>query len=135
MNSNKSVTNYYYYYYYYGVTLQNLSIDISTSAKSGIISTKHFGEKFDEQKIEKDIWHSVSFLTPTIARNNPNVTFHLNIDKISIKDISRGQDKYYYRFNSASNLRSVQKKRKLLEPTNHQRMVTSGIKEMSNCKT
>ena len=31
MNSNKSVTNYYYYYYYYyyGVTLQNLSIDVS----------------------------------------------------------------------------------------------------------
>ena len=26
MNSNKSVTN---YYYYYGVTLQNLSIDVT----------------------------------------------------------------------------------------------------------
>ena len=65
---------------------------VETSALSGTISTKHFGEKFDADKVERDIWYQIYVKMPESVEENENVTFHLQVDKMSMKDLSSGED-------------------------------------------
>ena len=60
---------------------------METSAASGIISNQHFGDKFDADKVETCLRFQINVHPPENVRNNPNVTFHFDIDKVSMKDV------------------------------------------------
>ena len=59
---------------------------ITTSALSGTISTQYFGDKFDADKVERYMAYQVI--------TNSNVTLNIEIEKLSIKDVSDGEDKF-----------------------------------------
>ena len=90
--------------------------DVYTSATSGHISTQHFGEKFDTHKVARNIAYKINIKPPPGARNSvtdqqnfftfenldedatcndnneeSNFTLHIEIEKISMKDLS-GKD-------------------------------------------
>ena len=96
-----------YYNWYHGYTEVKLPTYLSvtgynpglwynlyTYASSGTISTKHFGEKFDADKVEKHIEYDITVWPPESVNNNPNVTLHFEIEKVSIKDVSTGKDNF-----------------------------------------
>ena len=59
-----------------------------TSATSGNISTKYFGEKFDADKVEGRIYIDIRVIFPPSFIYDNNVTLMLNVDKITMKDVS-----------------------------------------------
>ena len=66
-----------------------------TAASSGAISTQHFGEEFDADKVETGLFYLVRVYPPASVQNNPNITLHFNIEKISIRNIpSWRRDEY-----------------------------------------
>ena len=90
--------------------------DVYTSATSGHISTQHFGEKFDTHKVARNIAYKINIKPPPGARNSvtdqqnfftfenldedatcndnneeSNFTLHIEIEKISMKDLA-GKD-------------------------------------------
>ena len=65
-----------------------------TAASSGSISTQYFGEQFDAEKVETDLYYQVYVYPPASVRNNPNVTLHIDIEKVSLEDLSSGEDKF-----------------------------------------
>ena len=69
--------------------------DVFTAASSGSISTKYFGEEFDADKVETDLYYIVNIYPPASVRNNPNVTLHLDVEKVFMKDLSSGRDTLY----------------------------------------
>ena len=70
--------------------------DVYTTATSGTVSTQYFGEEFDADKVETGpLSYRVNVNTPASVRNNPNVTLHLNIERVSLKDLSSGHDTLY----------------------------------------
>ena len=103
-NVKKSVDNDRYFNWYHGYTAikvptkdsnGHVSYDMRTAATFGSISTQYFGEQFDAAKVETDIWYTVGVSPPASVRNNPNVTLHIDIEKVSLEDLSSGQDKLY----------------------------------------
>ena len=66
-----------------------------TSAESGTISTKHFGEQFDAEKVQTRLSYTITINSPKSVRNSSNVTLHFMIEKISLKDLSTGKDSFY----------------------------------------
>ena len=81
----------------------SLKYPIRTRAPSGVISTKYFGEKFDLEKIGKDILNTVVFHYHEEMRNE-NFTNYVNIedniimrmDKIIVNNDEYGFRKNYY---------------------------------------
>ena len=69
-----------------------LAYEIFTSATSGNISTKHFDEDFDEEKIERDLYVRVFVLPPPSVKGNVNATLILEIKKISLQDEENPQN-------------------------------------------
>ena len=67
--------------------------DVYTSASSGSVFTQHFGEQFDADKVERKIINEVKISPPKSVRNNPNVTLHLDVEIVSLRDLSEGRDK------------------------------------------
>ena len=67
---------------------------LHTSATSGNISTKYFGEKFDTNKVEGNIDARIYVHVPPSVRGN--VQLMLNIEKITMKDISDDGKVYLY---------------------------------------
>ena len=94
-----------YYNWYNGISevkLPNLSNDnddnqmiyfVETLATSGTIFTKHFGEKFNPKNVQKNILLWWKVYIPDAARNNKNVTLHFDLEKITMKGLSTGEDK------------------------------------------
>ena len=69
---------------------------VFTNAPSGTISTQHFGNKFDAEKVEPFCYYVFNVYPPDNGiRGNPNVTLHFEIEKISMKDFSSGNEKLY----------------------------------------
>ena len=90
-----------YYNWYHGYTeiklpyydfYDKLSYDLNTAASSGSINTQHFGEDFDADKVEKHLIYEVYVYPPASVGNNTNVTLHIDVEMVSIKDMSSGQD-------------------------------------------
>ena len=81
---------------------------VDTAASSGTISTRYFGDKFDEDKVERNIQYSVHVNPPDYVKNNPNVTLHFEIEKLSLKDLSteHGKDKFRLREDLAKDVQS-----------------------------
>ena len=100
-NLSKLEDNDRYYNWYHGYTEIRLPYitsffgvyyEVSTAAISGTISTQYFGEKFDADKVETDIYYNVRVYPPASVRNNTNVTLHLDFERVLMKDLSTGQD-------------------------------------------
>ena len=66
-----------------------LYYSVNTAATSGTISTKFFGEHFNAEKVPPNLYYSIIVHAP---RNISNVTMHFEIEKISMKDLSTGED-------------------------------------------
>ena len=59
-----------------------------TYASSGTISTQFFGDMFDADKVETNLHSFVNVYPPESVQNNRNVTLHIDIEKLALKDIS-----------------------------------------------
>ena len=101
-NMRKLVENDRYYNWYYGYTgidlpyfyiwCECLLNEVATAATSGSIITQYFGEEFDEDKVETYIRYHIKVYPPASVRSNPNLTLHLDIEKVSMKDLAGGDD-------------------------------------------
>ena len=100
-NVTMLVDNDRYYNWYHGyntIELQYghpsdgnyLYYSVNTAATSGTISTKHFDEQFNAEKVLPRLAYSIIVHAP---RNISNVTtLHFEIEKISMTDLSTGED-------------------------------------------
>ena len=69
--------------------------DIETYATSGSIFTRYFDHKFDPEKVEKYLRSKVKIKTHDSVGFNPNLTLHLEIEKIMMIDLSdNGRDDF-----------------------------------------
>ena len=90
-NLSKLEDNDRYYNWYHGYTRIKLPsykppneyspmsfvlYQVDTAASSGSFSTKYFGEEFDPDKVETDLYYMVNIYPPASVKNNPNVTLH-----------------------------------------------------------
>ena len=113
-NISKIQDNERYYNWYHGYSQINLpspssygdpklGYQVDTSAASGIISTQHFGDKFDVKKVETRLNYQINVHTPESVRNNPNVTFHFQIDKVSMENF--GYEEFWHSANTDNEIR------------------------------
>ena len=72
---------------------------VNTVATSGSMSSLHFGDMFDADKVERDVWYSLyvdppeNYYSRNLA-NNTNVTLHVEIQK---KSMASGEDTLHFR--------------------------------------
>ena len=74
-----------------------------TSAISGTVSTQNFGDKFDADKVDMNTYIIIFIYPPKAFKNSTNGTFHLEIQKISMTNLSIGDnsfDTFYFYVNS-----------------------------------
>ena len=57
---------------------------VHTSATSGNLTTKHFGQYLDEEKAERDIFFVSCIVIPQSAKTDANVKLMLKVKKVSI---------------------------------------------------
>ena len=109
-NLSQLVDNDRYFNWYHGYTEITIpqhgwmngrnSYDIEhsfrTFAISGSVSTQYFSDKFDAEKVVENIKCQFRIFTPESARGNENVTFHMEVEKISMKDLSTGREVSYF---------------------------------------
>ena len=62
--------------------------DIETSATSGVVTTEHFGEDFQPELVEHNVIYQFYLWTPESVWDNPNVTLHLDLEKVSLLELS-----------------------------------------------
>ena len=87
-----------FYNWYHGITRaelpyhssfhNKLSFNVYTSARSGIISIRHFGEKYSNSKFLGNFFNNIRIFVPEMVQNDKNVTFILNINKSTIRQFS-----------------------------------------------
>ena len=97
-----------FYNWYYGFTpiSSNLpqyirgDIDykymIVTSAPSGVITSKHFGENFHPNLIEKSIQYWIKLHPARSVFSNENVTLHIEIEKVTSKNLETRFDAFWF---------------------------------------
>ena len=66
--------------------------DLNTFAKTGNISTQFFGENFDESKVNPEINIMITVNSPGSCGEG---TLHFQIEKVPIKGIASGLEKFY----------------------------------------
>ena len=82
-------------YPYWSDTYDELKYDVTTSATSGNISTQHFGNEFDTEKVDEKIEFRVSVYVPEYVFTNTTLFFNIIKNTIYLKvDFS---DKQYER--------------------------------------
>ena len=69
---------------------------ITTFAKSGMVFTNFFGEPLNASKVIANLRSLVYVHVPEEIRHNKNITLHFEMEKVSMKDIQVGSEKYYY---------------------------------------
>ena len=68
------------------ITVDNqLWYDIYSIATAGNISTKDFGQQYEEDKIERNIFVRINVYAPESVKGNGNVTFMSKIRKVTIQ--------------------------------------------------
>ena len=97
-----------YYNWYHGYTQIDLPYNgkeydfdshgvnyhVNTAATIGTISTQYYGEKFYADKVDTGpLMYTVRVYPPDSVKNNKNVTLHFDVKKVSLKDLSSGQDR------------------------------------------
>ena len=111
INLSKLQDNDRYYNWYHGFTKINIALNehtrkcsikqyasceefsMETSALSGNIFTQYFGDSFDVDKVETDLYYSFQIYPPTAVGNT---TLHMNFEKISLLDLASGMDNLYH---------------------------------------
>ena len=61
---------------------------IYTSASSGIVTTRHYGEEFNPEKVIKLCWLQVLVFVPEGQINNENVTLHFEVKQVAMTKLS-----------------------------------------------
>ena len=94
---------YYNWYHGYERVMPDIAIldgevtyELETAATSGTITTQYYGDKFDANKVEVQLYYKVKVTPPGSVRNNRNVTLHFEMEKLSLKDTRNGGDYYPY---------------------------------------
>ena len=67
---------------------QELYHEIETYATSGNMVTKHFGDKFDPENVERNLKYDIIFNNFHYSQNykmNKNVTLHVNVETITMR--------------------------------------------------
>ena len=95
-----------YYNWYHGFTMINiptwmrsqilLEFPTITTASSGFISTKHYGEKLNVNLVKSPIRIQLDISSPKVARKNQNCTLSIEIEKNSLQELADGQEVYYF---------------------------------------
>ena len=96
-----------YYNWYHGfyrisvpkvISWYDYEIDysISTTATYGSIITQYFGEQFDADKIDKSFKLSIDVHILPSAQSNPNITLIFEVEKMSIKNLSKGKEQFLF---------------------------------------
>ena len=102
-----------YYNWYHGLTqiiwaeyyddnwFHGVRYYVRTYALSGSVNTQFFGENFDVDKVETDVtfYYGVQLETLEHIREDQNVTLHIEIEKISIKELSTGDSSFNFEEN------------------------------------
>ena len=70
-----------------------LAIFIKTSATSGVVTTQHYGEKFQKNLVEKRLTYSIHVVLESVKKNR-NVTLHFKVEKVSMTGLARGSTEY-----------------------------------------
>ena len=78
-----------YTYKWYSKNARETRYSLFTYATSGSISTPYFREKFNPSLVEKEFILQMTIYPPNTALDNPNITFHLKIEKNILRGISR----------------------------------------------
>ena len=93
-----------YYNWYKGYTELKLpyygrtgypSKKVTTYAPFGNISSKHFGGTFNDAHIETYTYYGVNIHVPYAVQYNQNSSLHFEIEKLSLKDLETGKEKFY----------------------------------------
>ena len=65
---------------------------LKTSATSGSVNTQYFGEQYQSHLVKMNMNYGVNVYPPLSVRNNPNVTLHFKLEKVSMTGMSVGWD-------------------------------------------
>ena len=68
---------------------------VFTSAISGTVYTKYFGEKYNSDRVQNSINYEVQIYPPDSVKHNLNATLLFEIEKNSLKHLSSGSDRFY----------------------------------------
>ena len=63
---------------------------INTGAVAGTVTTKFYGEQFNEDLIERESWYSVNINVPESVQGDTNVTLHFELEIVPMKDMGQG---------------------------------------------
>ena len=67
---------------------------MKTSSPSGEISTQYYGDKFEANRVQTDFNYKIDVIPPNKVKNNKNATLHFNIEKILMKDLTTGVNRF-----------------------------------------
>ena len=91
-------SNYLYNNWYYGYTeisvpyksfsFTDLNFKLNSFALAGSVSTKDFGREFNANEVDTMVDIEIDIVTPTGIATHGSVTLHIDIEKISLKDMS-----------------------------------------------
>ena len=107
-----------YYNWYHGHTQIRLpdphstrygvSFQMYTSATSGSIWTRHFGEIYNAGNIDTDIYSKIEIYPPRYISQNKNFTLNFEIEKVPMKNLLSGEEKLTTSENAiGSNIRNI----------------------------
>ena len=63
---------------------------ISSGAATGVVKSQNFGEAFNEDLLGKKVYYNARVVPPENIQKNGNVTLHIKIEKLSIKELHKG---------------------------------------------
>ena len=79
---------------YHSALNNQLYYFVYTETTSGNISTKYFGDKFEANKVDSNIYISLKVNVPPSVKGDKNTTLMFNIKKETMKEVS-DNDKMY----------------------------------------
>ena len=79
----------------YKGSFTDIQLHLNSDATSGTITTEHYGEKFDADKVEPDIRYVISIHPPeSVLGACSGVTLHFEVEKNSMQNIVSGWEVY-----------------------------------------
>ena len=65
-----------------------LNFWIHTSATSGVVTTQYYGEQFQPDLVERNLWYDISVYPPENVKSAENMTLHFKLEKVSMKGLA-----------------------------------------------
>ena len=69
---------------------------ITTGAVAGTVTTKFYGEKFNEDLIKKESMYMVNINVPESVHGDTNVTLHFELELVQMQNMGQGGYETYY---------------------------------------